>query len=181
MGVIREGRYVKVLPGLQGPRWFTYRLETLAKGASDVDFTVRLAESGDRYLITAIEADELTGERLRALETTKPAHLVFFVLRPLTDRARKLLSILKVLGGGLIRYPDVDDKDLEEIAFDVVDEGEKIKTVADLYRLAYLVGMPPTATVALALGTSHTTAKRLVRTARDHHLLGETTERKAAV
>ena len=72
-----------------------------------------------------------------------------------------------------------DPQTRQDTLVPLTDDPTMIRQAATLYRAAGLAGLPPTKTVAGAIGVSVATAGRLVRRARDENLLPEAARGRA--
>jgi hypothetical protein len=163
---VHVGRRVRVALAENVEALGPTRMTVRVRQGDVVDVEVVIALVGDRYVVQAVRGENLTGEVLHALRP--PEIIREAVLGEMMKAKREwgaVSLVWEALRGDRVRVPAED-----RVAF-----------VAMAYRAAYLVGLPPTATVTAALGLPRSSVGRLIREARDQGLLGPTEARRAGV
>ena len=151
MKVIKQGRVVPdVGSGLRGPK--TVDVEARHPGLDGVKINARIAPVGGVYEVTGL-------------------HLQTAGDRPLPPEALRMIplrTIVRVAVGPILR--EENRNILMKVTADPATrspETTKLGSAAHIYRLARVVGDPPTKAIQDAVGCSRATASRIVAAARE--------------
>ena len=149
---------IEVVPGvIEVPRYIAPRSVTFdgKPDIVDVTFTVRCDESGPTCHRLEVVRD-VTGELLRTIPVASIVRgLVWANLLHVNPQQRAEPRYTRY------RVPDLD----------ATTEGQVLRTVDEVYRVAAYVGDAPRAAVQKVLGVSKATADRRIRAAREAGLL----------
>jgi hypothetical protein len=155
-------RYLVVSRGrernLEGVSAFqSFDVQAFLSDHDDMDIRLKINLVDGTYRVTRLEVNSLAGEEVTG------------------DFIRKIpvRSILRSAVGWELKTLNVSSLILSEFTGAVDAEETRLRKVAATYRVARLIGDPPTGAVMEAEEVSRSTATRLVAAARDAGFLGE--------
>jgi hypothetical protein len=149
--------------GVLAPR----RITATATGHDpDYDLEVEIELERGRYVVRSLQCQARKGGAVTSEGVT---HL-------------PVKQILRIIVGRALGNPLVSGWSGWILSPSVADQGptdEALKQVAAMYRVAHLMGLPPTGAVAQGLSLARSTAGRWVSMARQRGFLGKAEPRKA--